>query len=219
MSTVRLILIVFMLLAAGRAKVHSKETTKMLQAGLQLLLQKEPEAIFRGVELLAQSERPEAIQALLPLLRSRSEAVADCVRHALDRMDVAPLLLNQWRSSDGNKRAEALSYAAVLTHPGLMEIYRQSIHEAAADLREKVAIGLKRQEPTAEVLHLLAMLAADPNRDVRWWAIDSLGILGSPEAISILEDRRAKESDVNLNPFIERALGRAQSQRVPRKEV
>lgn len=178
----------------------------MIQEGLKLLAQKGPASICRGAELLAQSGEPEAVEALLPMLRSRSEQVKDCVRRALDRMDVTPVLLGWWRSSNAEKRAQAMSYACALAHPGLMEIYRESARDDMASLREKVAIGLKRQQPTPEVLLILAMLAADPDKDVRWWAIDSLGDLGNTEALSILQGLRAKEADDDLKRFIEKAL-------------
>lgn len=183
---------------------------KILDPGLALLAQKEPASICRGAELLAQTGQPEAIDALLPMLGSRSEAVKDCVRRALDSMDVAPLLLGWWRGPDVEKRAQALSYAVALSHAGLMELYREAAYDDMAGLRKQVGIGLKRQKPTPEALHLLGMLAADSDKDVRWWAIDSLVILDTPETLTILEERLADEADENVKPFIEKALRLAQ---------
>jgi hypothetical protein len=62
----------------------------MLQRGLKLLAGKNASSVCRGAEILAQTEQAKAIEALLPMLRSRSETIHDCVRQALDRMDVPP---------------------------------------------------------------------------------------------------------------------------------
>jgi HEAT repeat protein len=139
-------------------------------------------------------------------LSSRSEAVQDGARDALDHVDAAPALLRGWRSSDASQRVSALRHAVALKHPGLMEIYREARRDAEPDVRRNAAIGLKRQPPTGEVHELLAALAADPDRDVRWWAIDSLRAIGSYQSRAILESRRETEDDAGLRPFIERAL-------------
>lgn len=178
----------------------------MLQMGLKLLSGQDAASICRGAEMLAQTEQSEAIEALLPMLLARSEAVQDCARHALNRMDVIPVLLSWWRGADAEKRAQAARYAVYLSHPGLMDLYQEATSDGTPEQREKAAIGLKHQKPTSEVFHLLALLAADPDKDVRWWAIDSLGILGKCQALSILEERRAKEVDTSLKPFIEKAI-------------
>lgn len=89
-----------------------------VETGLGMVRQDEPEVICRGAEILSHSERTEAIEALLPLLRSRSERVRDCVCEALNQMDVAPLLLDWWRGGDDEKRALALGHAVALSHPG-----------------------------------------------------------------------------------------------------
>jgi HEAT repeat protein len=188
---------------------------KMLEQGLKLIGEKDPKSICRGAELLARSGRPEAAEALLPILRSRSEEVRECVRNALDSLDVAPMLVNWWQGPDPEKRDRALSYAVALAHPGLMEIYRESAHGDMADDRKQTGIGLKRQEPTPEVLQLLETLAADPDKDVRWWAIDSLGIIGEPAAFAILEARLPHEEDRNLKLFMEKALGPRTRDEIP----
>ena len=160
-----------------------------------MVRQHEPEVICRGAEILSHSESTEAIEALLPLLRSRSELVQDCVSEALNQMDVAPLLLDWWRGGDDEKRALALGHAAALSHPALLELLREATEAKDADLRKYAAIGLKRQRPGTEVLSLLESLASDPDEDVRWWAIDSLGLLDVPAAKAILEKiKRALES-------------------------
>jgi HEAT repeat protein len=181
----------------------------MLRDGLKLLAQKEPKAICRGAAMLARTGRREAVDALLPLLRSRSESVADCVRGALNRMDVVPVLLERWHSADAAKRTDAMNYAAALAHPGLMALYREAARDTLSGLREMAAVGLNKQKRSAEVLQLLGVLASDTERDVRWWAIESLGLLGGPDAVGILERRRASETDAGLRTFIDKALERA----------
>jgi HEAT repeat protein len=200
------LLLIIIAVSGATARHHSQERT-MTETALELIARREPEAIRRGAMMLARSGGDDAVRALLPLLGSRSEEVAECVRRALDGMEeVVPLLLSWWRGADGIARNDALRYAVALSHPGLMELYREAARDGDAWSRRSAAIGLKRQRSTSETFALLALLAADPDRDVRWWAIDSLGIIGGDEAAAILKERREHESDPEMGIFIERAL-------------
>ena len=178
----------------------------MTEQAVELIGRGDPESICRGAEILERTGGEEAIRALLPLLGSRSERVADCVRSALDRMDVPPLLLAWWRGADPGLRADALRYAVRLSHAGLMELYREAARDDDPWSRRSAAIGLKRQRPTPELFAMLARLIADPDRDVRWWGIDALDAIGGPTASELLRKRGAVETDPDLKVFIERAL-------------
>ena len=50
-------------------------------------------------------------------------------------------------------------------------------------LRREAVVGLKGHNGPARCPRFLAVLAADPDRDVRWWAIESLGAIGGPDAL------------------------------------
>ncbi|MCS6912202.1 MAG: HEAT repeat domain-containing protein [Myxococcales bacterium] len=178
----------------------------MVNRGLELLKKGDVRSICEGAMLLRKVGGQEAIEALLPHLRSRVEQVRDCVREALDRMDVAPVLMGWWHGADAEKRRQALEYAVGLSHPGLLVLYQEAAQSRDAVQRKQAAIGLKRQGRSAEVYRLLAALVADDDRDVRWWAIDSLGVLGGTEAVRVLRERQPAEQDPALKKFIEKAL-------------
>lgn len=191
------------------AKKPDKEE-RMLEEGLALLERKDSASICKGADMLARSGRAEAIEPLLGHLRTRDEAARECVREALGKLDVAPVLVGQWRSEDAALKERALERAVALPHPGLMVIHTEAASDPDPKRRKRVATGLRRQAEGPEVWGLLAALVADPDHDVRWWAIDTLGLSRSPEAGRILRERLGKEPDAALETFIRRALGEAE---------
>lgn len=199
-------MLVVMGACVGHARKPDKED-RMLQQGLSLLEERDSAAICRGAAILGRLGRAEAIEPLLGLLRTRDESARECVREALAKLDVVPVLLGQWRSEDAEVKARALELAVALPHPGLMAIYGEAATDADAGRRRRVATGLRRQDASPAVMGLLEALVADPDHDVRWWAIDTLGLSKSPDAARILRARREAEPDANLRVFIRRALG------------
>jgi hypothetical protein len=190
---------------AGRA---GKEA-RMLKRGLELLSRGDSKSVCEGAKLLGGGPKDsrEAVAALLPHVTSRNEAVRDCVTAALAKLDAAPVLLEAFQ--DPGRRHQALQQAVYLPHPGLLALYREAAKDEKPEIRAKAATGLKQQPAGPEVLDLLARLAADPVKNVRWWAIDSLGVLhhrGVKEARPVLEARRKAEADPSLLPFIDKAL-------------
>ncbi|MBN1947185.1 MAG: HEAT repeat domain-containing protein [Bradymonadales bacterium] len=178
----------------------------MLQKALDLLSRSDVDSIRKGARLLAGTNDHRAIEALLVHLKSRHEMVRDCVREVLNQLDVAPVLRNRWRSDQPAERADALELAVPLSHPGLLEIYREAADLADAEMRRRVAVGLRHQNPGDQVMDLLARLVADEDRDVRWWAIDTLSLLETDAAWALLRMRLKRERDDSLRPFIEKAL-------------
>lgn len=199
-----------MLVVVGACVGHAKKPDKedrMLQEGLSLLEERDSAAICKGAAILGRLGRAEAIEPLLGLLRTRGESARECVREALSKLDVAPVLVAQWRSEDAEVKARALELAVALPHPGLMAIHAEAAADPDAGRRRKVATGLRRQEASPAVMGLLEALVVDPDHDVRWWAIDTLGLSKSPDAKRILRARKDAEPDANLRIFIRRALG------------
>lgn len=179
----------------------------MLDQALTLLHKKDSASICEGARQLAKLGRPEGITPLLELLRTRDEAARACVKDALAQLDVVPVLLADWRSGDDQTKDRALDRAVALPHPGLMEIYHEAATDPDAGRRRRVATGLRHQAESAVTTKLLEALVADADNDVRWWAIDTLGLSTSPEAARILRARLPHEPDAALQVFIRRALG------------
>lgn len=193
---------------AVSAKKPDKEE-RMLEEGLALLGHKDSASICKGADMLARSGRAEAIEPLLGHLRTRDEAARECVRAALGKLDVAPVLVGQWRSEGAAIKDGALERAVALPHPGLMVIHAEAASDADPKRRKRAATGLRRQAESPAVWELLEALVADADHDVRWWAIDTLGLSKHAEAARILRARLEHEPDPGLATFIRRALGDA----------
>lgn len=197
-------------IALAACSVHAKKPDKegrMLEQGLSLLQKKDAQSICEGAKILGRIARTEAIEPLFMHLRARDEAVRECVRESLARHDVAPVLLAQWRSEDGELKERALELAVALPHPGLMAIWQEAAVDPEARRRKRAATGLRRQAEGPEVWALLEKLVGDAEHEVRWWAIDTLGLSKSDEARRILKARLEVEPDEGLRTFITRALG------------
>jgi len=198
------------LLVMTSCAVHAKKPDKegrMLEEGLALLDKGDTRSICAGAEKLGRLGRAEAIEPLLGHLKTRDETARECVREALAKLEVAPVLTAWWHSNDVAQQERALELASMLPHPELMPLLREAAVAPEAPRRKRVAIGLKRQAESPEVFALLATLLADTNRDVRWWAIDTLSLSKNPEAARILRERSAAEGDADLRKLIARALG------------
>lgn len=178
----------------------------MLERGLALLDTKDSPSICEGAKILAKLGAAEGIDPLLGLIRSRDEAARECVRQALDQLDVAPVLLARWRGEDGDQRRLALEHAVALSHPGLMDLYEEAAKHSDAFIRRRAATGLRRQAEGTRSLALLETLLADGDADVRWWAIDTLSLSKSEAAKRLLRARFDEEQDANLRALIDKAL-------------
>lgn len=191
---------------ASHAKKPDKEE-RMLDHAIALLQKKDAASICEGAKALGGLGRSEGVAPLLELLKVRDEGARECVKDALGKLDVAPVLLAAWGSSDPTAKDRALDRAAALPHPGLLAIHAEAARDADPKRRRRVATGLRYQGEGEAVMELLAALVADPDSDVRWWAIDTLSLGKGPAAREVLRTRLPAEPDANLQVFIKRALG------------
>lgn len=192
---------------AGARRHHGKAPKK----GALELIRKG--AVCEGTALIASAPpkdapaQEELIAALLPHLLAEDAMAQTCARDALNKLDVLPVL--QPALGDAARREEALQQAGQLSHPALLPLYQGLSKDPSPEVRGRVAAALKNQAPGAPTVDLLRGLVADPVKSVRYFAIDSLGMLlagGCDPARAILIQRRQKEVDPSLRSFLEKAL-------------
>jgi hypothetical protein len=198
----------------GACAVHAADKrdkeARMLDQGLALLQKKDTQSVCEGARMLARlgpTEAPKAIDPLLALIRTRDETARECVRDALNKLDVAPVLLARWRGADQEARKQALESAVPLSHPGLLALYEEAVADADAFVRRRAATGLRHQQEGPALLAVLGRLLADADDDVRWWANDTASLSKSAEVRGRLEARLDEEPSADLKTFIARALG------------
>ncbi len=182
---------------------------RMLERGLALLDKGDSASICRGAKLLAKSGQEEAVEPLLKHVRSRNEGVRDCVTEALDDLTVTPQVVRaRWDATkDVDARESLLAGVVGLSHAALVPLYEVAAAARSAELRRLVAVGLKHHRTHASTPGLLRQLVADADEDVRWWAVDTLSLMGTDDARTILRERLGAERNKRIVPFIRRALG------------
>lgn len=179
----------------------------MFEEGLKLLASQDIEEQCRGVELLGESGRAEAIEHLARCLPTRSEPLGDALRETFLKLKVAPTLGAWYETGDVDQQLRALQVAVYAPDPDLVELAGQACSADSVELRKLGVIALKQQVQHAQrALQHLKPRLQDADEDIRWHAIDALYVLGHPDGRPLLQAALESEPDQKLQYFIRRAL-------------
>lgn len=160
-----------------------------------------PNDVCMAAAGVPQTASSNLIQIMLFRLNTRNEEIIDCLCKALNQLPADKLLLDWWKKGKSKK---AIEYSAYLSHPKLIQIYREAANSHDSDIRLEAAIGLKQQiHMRQEASQILKRLADNSDKYVRKHAISSLSILNKELAKSIAKSRINIETDQNIKLLLQ----------------
>jgi HEAT repeat protein len=166
----------------------------------------------------SRAERAKAVKALegsgsseaiIPLIHELTRMEGDLgaeVRAALAKLGAAKFLASEIRAVEPERRLVAAELIGHVAAPEALEAVIGALKDAIPKVREHAAAALSRFGDAKAVPPLIALLASDPEADVRSAAAQALGKLGGNSAKEALEKAIRDEKDGFVRILVQEAL-------------
>lgn len=194
------------------ASTEDSSTRAPMLSGMELLRsinEKNTRSVCNAIRTIVETKKTDNlfIEHLLPKLKTGNESIRECAREALNVMPAGVYLLNRAKKADTHGRKEILEYAVALSHPELINIYRDALQRGGFDNKRLTAVGLKHQRlAIRQAVMMLSDLINDSDKQIRLRAIDSLSNLGGVAAVSAIRSRLKIENDEDVRQFAREIL-------------
>jgi HEAT repeat protein len=162
---------------------------------------------------LGKSGDPQAVDALLEVLGTRSEELVQAALASLRTLGAGPGLAGTVsdEGAPAKKRVLAARGLRLLKDSQALPALTRALKSPLLELRKEGCLGLGLLGAPGSVDPLIEVMAGDPEPMVRYLAANALGRIPSPRGRAALEERLPRETD----PVVKSALKTALRKQAP----